>query len=122
MYKRQCPHCAAPLSVHSGAIESVACDSCGSIIGFENENVRLLASAAQAMRVVPWLPLGSKGKLHDIEWEAIGFLRRSTQSGGVDYAWSEYLLFNAEQGFAWLTEYEGHWYYARTLSLSLIHI
>ena len=28
-----CPHCAAPLSVHSGAIESVACNSCGSVIG-----------------------------------------------------------------------------------------
>ncbi|MFZ4535001.1 DUF4178 domain-containing protein [Propionivibrio sp.] len=111
-----CPHCASPLSVHSGAIESVACDSCGSIIGVENENVRLLASAAQSMRVVPWLPLGSKGNLHDVEWEAIGFMRRSTRSGGVDYAWSEYLLFNAEQGFAWLTEYQGHWNYARTLS------
>jgi hypothetical protein len=28
-----CPHCAAPLSIHSPAIESVACESCGSIIG-----------------------------------------------------------------------------------------
>jgi len=111
-----CPHCASPLSVHSGAIESVACDSCGSIIGIDNENVQLLARAAQSMRIEPWLPLGSKGKLHDIEWEAIGFLRRSTQSGGIDFAWSEYLLFNAEQGFAWLTEYQGHWNFARTLS------
>jgi len=34
----------------------------------------------------------------------------------VDYAWSEYLLFNAEKGFAWLTEYQGHWNFARTLS------
>lgn len=93
-----CPHCVSPLSVHSGAIESVACASCGSIIGIDNENVQLLARAAQSMRIEPWLPLGSKGKLHDIEWEAIGFLRRSTQSGGMDYAWSEYLLFNAEQG------------------------
>ncbi|WP_301101247.1 DUF4178 domain-containing protein [Propionivibrio sp.] len=111
-----CPHCAASLSVHSGAIESVACDSCGSVIGIENENVRLLASAAQSMRIVPWLPLGSKGRLHDADWEAIGFLRRSTRADDVEYAWSEYLLFNAEQGFAWLTEYQGHWNYARTLS------
>ena len=47
--------------MHSGAIESVACDSCGSIIGIDNENVQLLARAAQSMRVVPWLPLGSRG-------------------------------------------------------------
>ena len=111
-----CPHCAAPLTIHSGAIESIACDSCGSIIGVENENLKLLAAAVQAMRVVPWLPLGSKGVLFDTEWEAIGFMRRSTRSGGVDYPWSEYLLFNEKDGFAWLTEYQGHWNFARTLS------
>ena len=111
-----CPHCASPLTVHSGAIESIACDSCGSIIGIDNENVQLLSSAAQSMRVVPWLPLGSKGRLHDIDWETIGFMQRSTRSDGVDYAWTETLLFNAEQGFAWLTEYQGHWNFARTLS------
>jgi hypothetical protein len=111
-----CPHCAAPLAVHSGAIESVACDSCGSIIGIDNENVKLLARAAQSLRVVPWLPLGSKGRLHDVDWEAIGFMQRSTQSGGETYTWSEYLLFNEKEGFAWLTEYQGHWNFARTLS------
>ena len=111
-----CPHCASPLTIHSAAIESVACDSCGSIIGIENENMQLLARAAQGLRVPPWLPLGSKGTLHDIAWEVIGYLRRQTTSEGIDYCWDEYLLFNAEQGFAWLTEYQGHWNYARTLS------
>ena len=90
--------------------------SCGSIIGVEHEGVRLLAKAAQQMKIVPWLPLGSTGALNGVEWEVIGFLRRSTRSGGVDYAWSEYLLFNTEAGFAWLTEYDGHWNFARTLS------
>ena len=111
-----CPQCGAPLTVHSGAIESVVCASCGSIIGIDNENVQLLAQAARAMQVVPWLPLGSQGSLHGIEWEAIGFLRRSTRSAGVSYTWSEYLLFNAEHGFAWLTEYQGHWNFVRTLA------
>lgn len=111
-----CPHCAATLQIHSPAIESVACDSCGSIIGVDNENLQLLVRAAQALREVPWLPLGSQGKLHGVDWEAIGFMRRSTCSEGVDYPWSEYLLFNAEQGFAWLIEYQGHWSFARTLS------
>ena len=90
--------------------------SCGSIIGVENEQLRLLSRATQATKFVPWLPLGRKGILRGIEWEAIGFMRRSTRSYGVDYAWSEYLLFNAESGFSWLTEYQGHWNFARTLS------
>jgi len=111
-----CPHCASPLTVHSGAIESVACPSCGSIIGFENEKVQLLAKAAQSLRVTPWLPLGSKGRFADIDWEVIGFMQRSTQSDGETYTWSEYLLFNAKEGFAWLTEYQGHWNFARTTS------
>jgi len=111
-----CPDCAAPLTVHSGAIESIGCVSCGSIIGVENDTVRLLARVAQQMKIVLWLPLGSKGLLNGVEWEAIGFLRRRTRSEGLDYAWSEYLLFNAERGFAWLTEYQGHWNFARTLS------
>jgi ribosomal protein S27E len=111
-----CPHCAAPLKIHSAAIESVACDGCGSIIGVENENVKLLARAAQALREVPWLPLGSQGTLHGIDWEVIGFMRRSTTSQGTQYPWSEYLLFNVQQGFAWLIEYQGHWNFARTLS------
>jgi len=111
-----CPHCAAPLQIHSPAIESVACDACGSIIGIDNENVRLLARAAQALREVPWLPLGSRGSLHGVDWEVIGFMRRSTTSEGTEYPWSEYLLFNATDGFAWLIEYQGHWNFARTLA------
>ncbi|SBT10132.1 conserved hypothetical protein [Candidatus Accumulibacter aalborgensis] len=111
-----CPHCAAPLQIHSAAIESVACDTCGSIIGVSNENVSLLARAAQALREAPWLPLGSRGTLHGVDWEVIGFMRRSMTSDGNDYPWAEYLLFNAQDGFAWLIEDQGHWNFARTLA------
>lgn len=111
-----CPHCAAPLTVHSGAIESIACASCSSIIGIDHDKIKLLSKAAQALRVTPWLPLGSKGRYADIDWEVIGFMQRCTRSGGEAYTWSEYLLFNAKDGFAWLTEYQGHWNFVRTLS------
>ena len=111
-----CPHCAAPLVIHSPAIESIGCPSCGSIIGFENEKVKLLRKAAQDLRVTPWLPLGSKGRLAEIDWEVIGFLQRCSHADGEAYTWSEYLLFNVNEGFAWLTEYQGHWNFARTLS------
>lgn len=111
-----CPHCASPLSIHSAAIESVACDSCGSIIGVENESLQLLSRAAQSLRETPTLPLGSKGRLRDVDWEIIGFLKRKTTVEGVDYDWSEYLLFNDKAGFAWLVEDRGHWNFVRTAS------
>jgi ribosomal protein S27E len=111
-----CPHCASPLTIHSPAIESLGCESCGSIIGVENEKLKLLSRAAQSVTIPPTLPLGSKGRLHGIDWEIIGFMKRSTTVEGVDYAWSEYLLFSIGEGFAWLVEDQGHWNYARTVS------
>lgn len=111
-----CPHCASPLTIHSPAIESIGCASCGSIIGVENEKLRLLSRAAQTVHEVPALPLGSKGVLGGIKWEVIGYLKRRTTVDGIDYDWSEYLLFAPGEGFAWLVEDQGHWNYVRTLS------
>ena len=111
-----CPHCGAPLTIHSDAIRSLTCPSCSSLIGLENQKLQLLAKAKAKLRITPWLPLGSKGRLKDVDWEIIGFLQRSIQADGQVWTWSEYLLFNAKAGFAWLTEYEGHWCYARTVS------
>ncbi|MBL8396811.1 MAG: DUF4178 domain-containing protein [Candidatus Accumulibacter sp.] len=109
-----CPHCAAPLQLHSAAIQTVACDSCGSLIGVENENFRLLQHAQQALRVIPWLPLGSRGTIEGIAWEVIGFMQR--QPPEENAAWSEYLLFNPSDGFAWLIEEQGHWNFARAMA------
>lgn len=111
-----CPHCAAPLTIHSPAIESIGCASCGSIIGVENEKLRLLSRAAQTVHEVPALPLGSKGRFRGIDWEVIGFLKRSTRVEGIDYFWGEYLLFSPGEGFAWLVADQGHWNYVRTVS------
>ncbi len=111
-----CPHCAAPLQLHSAAIKAVGCDSCGSVIGVENENFRLLQQAQQVLRVVPWLPLGSQGTIEGIVWEVIGFMQRQLTNAADAAAWSEYLLFNAKDGFAWLIEDQGHWNFARALS------
>jgi hypothetical protein len=111
-----CPHCASPLTIHSPAIESLGCEHCGSIIGVENEKLRLLSRAAQSVHELPRLPLGSKGTLKGVDWEVIGFMKRSTTVAGIDYDWCEYLLFSAAgEGFAWLVEENGHWNYVRTL-------
>lgn len=111
-----CPNCTAPLTIHSIAIKSIGCPGCGTLLGVENDKVQQLSKAAQKLRIQPWLPLGSKGRLADVDWEAIGFMRRFSRAGGEKYFWREYLLFNAKEGFAWLTEYDGHWNFVRTLS------
>jgi hypothetical protein len=112
----QCPSCGAPIQLHSGAIETVACLGCGTVLDIENEQLKIIAQAEAASRVQPRLPLGSKGKLQGVEWAIIGYLKRQTRFEGVTYTWSEYLLFQMEAGFAWLTEDQGHWNFVRTLS------
>ena len=47
-----------------------------------------------------------------IEWETIGHMRRASDAG---FSWSEYLLFNPEAGYAWLSESDGHWSLARNV-------
>lgn len=107
-----CPQCGAPIQLHSDAILTVACPSCGTVV--DTDDTRAIAQAAAEMaREKPALPLGAKGSLGGIEWEIIGFMRRRTVFEGTAYAWSEYLLFHAGEGFAWLTEEGGHWNFLR---------
>ena len=111
-----CPHCAAPLKIHSLKIKSVACGSCHSIIDAKNKQIERIQVAALNLRLTPRLPLGQQGKWKGIDWEIIGFMRRRARYAGIFYYWHEYLLFNGKEGFAWLTEFRGHWNFVRTLS------
>ncbi|MDR2506663.1 MAG: DUF4178 domain-containing protein [Candidatus Accumulibacter sp.] len=111
-----CPHCAAPLKIHSLKIKSVACGSCRSIIDAESRQIERIQVAALNLRVTPRLPLGQQGKWKGIGWEIIGFMRRRARYAGIFYYWHEYLLFSGKEGFAWLTEFRGHWNFVRTLS------
>jgi hypothetical protein len=40
---------------------------------------------------------------------------RSIRVEGVDYAWDEYLLYSPGKGFAYLTQYQGHWNLGTTI-------
>ncbi|MEJ7605177.1 MAG: hypothetical protein WKF37_02675, partial [Bryobacteraceae bacterium] len=60
-------------------------------------------------RFHPVIPLGTRGNLQGTRYEAIGFQMRGIEVDGIQYLWSEYLLFNPYQGYRYLTEYQGHW-------------
>lgn len=111
-----CPKCGSPLAIHSEKIETVACGSCGSLLDATDPNYRILAEADRADRIDPAIPLGSRGRLRQTDWEIIGFLRRLSKFEGMEYSWSEYLLYEPKAGFAWLTESDGHWNFVRKLS------
>jgi len=94
--------------------ESIACEACGSVIDNTDENLRILSTFQSKMKYQPLIPLGRRGMIRGDPFEAIGYLRRAVTVEGVDYEWSEYLLFNPYKGFRWITEYNGHWNFMKT--------
>jgi hypothetical protein len=53
------------------------------------------------------IPLGAKGKIENYVYEVMGFVVK--QETKYRYKWREYLLFSPFRGYAFLSEYNGHW-------------
>jgi hypothetical protein len=58
------------------------------------------------------ITLGALGILRGVRYEVIGYAQKEEQN---EYRsqWKEYTLYNATEGFAFLSEYNGHWMYVR---------
>jgi hypothetical protein len=106
-----CPKCGAAIALRSfGKAETVVCDSCHSILDATDPTLKVLQTfQAIVGEDPPLIPLGKRGKLRGVDYEVIGFQRRSTVVDDVRYSWHEYVLFNPYKGFRYLTEYNGHW-------------
>src|SRR6185369_547759 len=106
-----CPQCGATLQMRSfGHAVSLICESCHSVIDARDPKLKVLQTFKTATNEEkPKIPLGSRGKWRGIDYEVIGFQRRSIQVEGIEYSWHEYLLFNPYRGFRYLSEYSGHW-------------
>jgi len=106
----KCRNCGAPLVIRAaGQSQSVVCGSCGSIADATDPNVAILQQAKKTERITPKIPLAASGDWHGARYEVVGFQRRTITVDGTDYSWDEYVLFNPQQGFRYLSEYDGHW-------------
>ncbi len=114
-----CPNCGAALTIRGFEHTlTVVCPQCLSVLDAKDPNLQILQKFQEKTSSLwdqPLIPLGSRGNWRGVDYEVIGFQRRTVTSDGVDYSWSEYLLFNPYKGFRYLTEYRGHWNDARTL-------
>jgi hypothetical protein len=105
-----CRNCGAAIELRAALLtKTVACTSCGAIQDPSDPTLCVLQEFAERERITPKIPLGSRGRLHGHKFEIIGFQRRSIVVDSEVYSWDEYLLFDREQGFRYLSEYEGHW-------------
>ena len=115
-----CPNCGAATAVRTfGHAVNVVCQNCRSILDAANPGVTILQQFTDAVREEPLIPLGTRGKLLDIECEVVGFQVRQIVVDDVAYRWREYLLFNPYREFRYLTEYAGHWNVVSTINALL---
>jgi len=102
-----CPSCGAAVNLRAaGQSMAAVCGSCGTVIDTATPELKVIQEADQTVRqLAPLLPIGQRGKLHDVDYEVVGFVSR----GDKYSTWSEYLLFNPWLGFHWLVSFQGHW-------------
>ncbi|MBI5200637.1 MAG: DUF4178 domain-containing protein [Elusimicrobia bacterium] len=79
------------------------------MIDAQDPKLQILSRYKARLTYEPPIPIGTRGNLRGVEFEAIGYMRRRVRYYGVDYEWSETLLWNPFNGYRWLLEYNGHW-------------
>ena len=95
-----CPNCGGQVALRAaGSSVSLICEHCGSTLDTTSGELAVIAKAAAAMRVPP-IPLGTRGTLDNIAWEVVGYQERTDS----EVVWSEYLLFNPYEGYAFLAD------------------
>lgn len=113
-----CPQCAGPLTLHAPDQSlRITCPSCKGLLDCEAGNLKFLKTLKQAV-TQPLIPLGSVGKLFDVDYTLIGFMVRFAVWEGKTFPWTEYLLYNPAKGFRWLVRNEGHWSFVESVPLS----
>jgi hypothetical protein len=110
-----CPGCGGGVELRAaGYTVHVACQYCGSILDVTDPQVKLVTRYNESVAALE-IPLGTRGILRGVEWEAIGYLRRSENG---DYGWEEYLLFNPYHGYRWLVKVRGGWSLGEMLTVT----
>lgn len=118
----QCPGCGAAVQPQLAQSLSVTCGQCQALIDLSGGSGQALHHHAQAMGREPAIPLGRSGQFaidkggERLPWQLVGYLERSTVDDGETFAWREYLLFNRQQGFAFLVDSEDGWSLVRVLT------
>ena len=120
-----CPNCGAALRITLASTQSVVCDSCKSVVDVSKGIGADMAHYAQSNRMEPGIPLGRTGTLPipsgaaPLPWQVVGYLERMELMGGDSdeaEAWREYLLYNRNEGFAFLVDTNEGWSVVRVLT------
>ena len=110
-----CPNCAGPLELRApDKTERVTCPNCNSLLDVNQGQLQFL-KALEKPRFQPLIPIGTTGDVPEGKMTVIGAMERSVTVEGVQYFWSEYLLYNPQIGFRWLVHSDDHWNYVEAV-------
>ncbi len=91
--------------------QSCACISCGMQYALNEIGDFKKEKKTKAHEAV-YIPIASSGKINDIDYEVIGYVHKE-EVNLYRSKWREYTLYNPQEGYAFLSEYDGHWTYIR---------
>ncbi len=105
----RCTNCNGMLELKApDATKRVGCPFCGALLDVRHGELAFL-QLLEKPPYEPLLPLGRVGQFDGADWTVLAFLIRSCTVEGTRYAWDEFLLYNAQRGFVWLMQANGHW-------------
>ena len=91
--------------------QSCACSSCGMQYAL-NEIGDFKKEKKTKTSETVYIAITSSGKINDIDYEVIGYVQKQEENI-YKSKWREYTLYNPQEGYAFLSEYEGNWIYIR---------
>lgn len=92
--------------------QSFACVHCGARYALKKFDDFIRQQEGDRTDIGPDITIGTTGIVKGIAYEVIGFALKEEKKSD-DAQWKEYTLYNPVEGFAFLSEYQGNWVYAR---------
>ena len=108
-----CPSCGGSIGYQPGLTYHLLCPSCHAELDCSTNQTLVLQKHEELAKVHTTLELGAKAQIGGAVYLLIGLMRCRDEDGE---AWTEYLLFNAKQGFSWLVESQQGWQAVQVLN------
>ncbi len=87
--------------------QSCACKRCGVYYQLQSGK-GFMRNGKKTDDFTPVLAIGTKGIVNGVEYEVMGCVQKE-EDNAYHSRWREYTLYNQAAGFAFLSEFDGHW-------------
>jgi Domain of unknown function (DUF4178) len=109
----RCPSCGKPYEgPRLESTRTVVCNACGSGLGLDEAEMRILGKNIGKEPGFTF-KIGMPLTLEGTRYEVMGRLSYSEPEGKIEYVSWEYVLYNPDAGYLWLSEEDGHFTLSR---------